>query len=171
MKKFIKYRLPTVEKWLALPKRYHWSLFAICLGAINFPVIWENWQSHQRLQSIEQEMTQQTAELAHQEKLLIALKQHSDRNELSPQLTKRIVALDQQIHGLLSEEIELTEYQWDFSSHPVLQLQLVGRFQELHDFVVALSEQNALAFAQLEMQKTERGQVQSQVILQLKREE
>ena len=81
------------------------------------------------------------------------------------------MALDQQIHGLLSEEIELTEYQWDFSSHPVLQLQLVGRFQELHDFVAALSEQNALAFAQLEMQKTERGQVQSQVILQLKREE
>ena len=36
---------------------------------------------------------------------------------------------------------------------------------------VTASEQNALAFAQLEMQKTERGQVQSQVILQLKREE
>ncbi|BFU60796.1 MULTISPECIES: hypothetical protein [Rodentibacter] len=172
MKSLIKHRIAFIEKWLALPKIYHWAFFVVCLSAVNFSAILDYWQDYQQLQRMKLEVKQQSAELAHQEKLLVALKRHSDRHELSPMLTKQIIALDQQINDLLNGEAEILNYQWDFSSRPILHIQLEGRFQNLHKFLTALSEQQAvLSFAQLEMQKTERGQVQSNVILQLKREE
>lgn len=172
MKHLIKTRIPFIEKWLALPKIYHWGFFVFCVSAVNFPVVFGLWQGAQLRQAVEQETTQQSAELVHQEKLFAALQQHSTQNELSPQQTKQIVALDEQINALLEEDISLISYQWDFSSRPILQIQIEGRFHVLHDFLtVLLNQQNALSFAQLDMQKMESGSVQTHLILQLKREE
>lgn len=172
MKRFVQHRLPLIEKWLMLPGIYHGCFFLFCLSAVNFPIVFDIWQTYQQHQQIEQAIEQQSSELAHQEKLLTTLKQHSDWHALSPKLTKQIVALDEQIHGQLNDDLELMEYQWDFSSRPVLQIQLAGRFQHLHEFLTALlAQQHALSFAQIEMQKMENGSVQSHVILQLNREE
>ena len=170
MKPLIRHRIPILEKWLFLPPIYHWGFFALCISAVNFPVVLGGWQAAQKTQTMIQEIESQNAELAHQEKLLATLKQHSDKHALSPQLTKQIVALDQQIHALLDDDLEEVSYQWDFSSRPILQIQLAGRFQHLHEFLTALLAEQALSFGQLEMQKMEKGQVQSTVILQLKRE-
>lgn len=172
MKPIIQHRIPFIEKWLNLPKIYHWGFFACCLSAVNFSVVFEAWQNRQQQQAIEQEIVQQSQELAHQEKLLATLEQQHNRHELSPKMTKEIVALDEQIQGLLPGEIKLESYQWDFSSLPALQIQLEGRFQALHAFFTQLlARQARLTFAQLNMQKMENGKVQSQLILQFKREE
>ncbi|OOF44291.1 hypothetical protein [Rodentibacter trehalosifermentans] len=167
----IKHRIPLIEKWLALPKMYHWGFFVCCLSAVNFATIFEGWYTYQKGQTLEQEASRQAMELAHQEKLLSTLKQHSDSRELSPQLTKQIVILDEQIHSLLNDETELVSYQWDFSSQPVLQIQLAGRFQDLYHFLTALLAQGSLSFVQLAIEKTESGALQSHLILQLKRGE
>ncbi|MDC2825954.1 hypothetical protein PHA51_07940 [Rodentibacter pneumotropicus] len=172
MKPLIKQRLPFVEKWLALPKMYHWSFFICCLSAVNFSVLLEGWKSEQQRQMLEQEIVQQSTELAHQEKLLSTLKKHSDQRELSSLLTKQIVALDEQIHRLLGDEIELIVYQWDFSSRPILQIQLEGQFQYSYHFLTTLlAQQPLLSFVQLTMEKKENGKLQSHLVLQLKREE
>ncbi|WP_129582330.1 hypothetical protein [Rodentibacter caecimuris] len=172
MKRFIKQRYPFVERGLMLPKIYHWGFFICCLSAVNFSVVLDLWQSYWQRQAITLEVIKQSTELTHQEKLLATLKQHSERHELSPQLTKRIIALDEQIHDLLNDEVELVTYQWDFSSRPVLQIQLEGYFQYLHNFLTALlTQQKALFFAQLDMQKVEGGRVQCHLILPLNIEE
>ncbi|OOF38442.1 hypothetical protein BKK49_03390 [Rodentibacter rarus] len=172
MKRLIKKPIPFVEKWLALPKMYHWGFFVCCLSAVNFMVVLEGWHTYRQRQTLTQEISQQSVELAHQEKLLSTLKKHSEQRELSPQRTKQIVTLDEQIHRWLNDEIELTVYQWDFSSRPILQIQLEGQFHDLYHFVTALlAQQNALSFVQLTMEKTESGKVQSHLVLQLKREE
>ncbi|OOF40506.1 hypothetical protein BKK47_03650 [Rodentibacter mrazii] len=172
MKPLIKKPLPFVEKWLVLPKIYHWGFFVCCLSAVNFSVLLEGWKNEQQRQTLEQEIAQQSTELVHQEKLLSTLKKHSDQRELSPQLTKQIVTLDEQIHRLLGDEIELIVYQWDFSSQPILQIQLEGQFQYSYHFLTALlAQQSPLSFVQLTMEKKENGKLQSHLILQLKREE
>ncbi|OOF57440.1 hypothetical protein [Rodentibacter myodis] len=172
MKSLIKHRIPFVEKWLTLPKGYHWAFFLFCLSAVNFSVVLDYWEERQKLQNIHVEITRQATELAHQQKLLAAMKQHSERHALSPKLTKQIVALDQQINDFLNREIEVSAYQWDFSSRPILQIQVEGRFQDLHQFLTALlTQQNALSFAQLAMEKSENGRVLGNFILQLKNEE
>ncbi|OOF54913.1 hypothetical protein [Rodentibacter genomosp. 2] len=172
MKPLIKKPLPFVEKWLVLPKIYHWGFFVCCLSAVNFSVLLEGWKNEQQRQTLEQEIAQQSTELVHQEKLLSTLKKHSDQRELSPQLTKQIVTLDEQIHRLLGDEIELIVYQWDFSSQPILQIQLEGQFQYSYHFLTALlAQQSPLSFVQLTMEKKENGKLQSHLVLQLKREE
>lgn len=168
MKKFIKHHYPFVERGLMLPKIYHWGFFLCCLSAVNFSVVLELWQSYGLRQNLAQEVVKQSTELIHQEKLFAKLKQHSERHELSPQLTKEIIALNEQIHELLNDEIELIAYQWDFSSRPVLQIELEGYFRYLHHFFTALlTQQNAFSFAKLDMQKMENGRVQSYLILLL----
>lgn len=174
MKRLIQYRIPLIEKWLTLPKFYHWGFFFFCVSAVNFSVVLESWQTYQKGQLMEQEIAQKQAEQTHQDKLLATLKQHSEKHVLSPKLTKQIIDLDQTIHTLMDAEnsdLTLQGYQWDFSSQPILQIQAEGRFHDLHAFLQALSAVNSLAVAQLELQKMDSGQVHGQVILQLKREE
>ncbi|MBF0752287.1 MULTISPECIES: hypothetical protein [unclassified Pasteurella] len=172
MRRLIKQRIPFIEKWLILPKMYHWGFFICCLGAVNFSILLEGWKTERQRQTLAQEIAQQSIELAHQDKLLSTLKKHSNQHELSPQLTKQIVALDEQIHQLMSNDIELIVYQWDFSSRPILQIQLEGQFQYLYHFLTALLvQQRSLSFVQLAMEKAESGKVQSNIVLQLKREE
>lgn len=172
MKPLIKKPIPFVEKWLLLQKMYHWGFFVCCLSAVNFSVLFEGWNTYQQRQTLAQEISQQSTELAHQEKLLSTLKKHSDQRELSPQLTKQIVTLDEQIHRLLNDEMELIVYQWDFSSRPILQIQLEGQFQYSYHFLSSLLEQQSpLSFVQLAMEKKENGKLQSHLVLQLKREE
>lgn len=169
MKSLIKQRIPLVEKWLILPPIYHWGFFIFCLSAVNFTVVLESWDTYQQELTLTQNITQQSAELTHQEKWLTTLKKHSEQRELSPQLTKQIVTLDEHLHQLLTDKIELIEYQWDFSSQPILQVQLMGQFHALSHFLNALLAQQTLSFVQLAIEKTEKGKLQSHLVLQLKR--
>ena len=165
-------RFPWLERWLNLPRYYHWGVLVGLISAVNFSFVFESLSLHQQNEAMTQDITQQTDELSHQEKLLTALKQQSDMHGLSPQLAKQIVPLDNQLHELLVDAIKQIEYRWDFSSRPVLQMVLEGRFQDLHAFLTALLAQFPhLALAQLNMEKQENGLVQCHLILQLTQSE
>lgn len=165
-------RFPWLERWLHLPRYYHWGFLVALISAVNFPFVFETLSLHQQSEAMAQDLKQQTDELTHQEKLLASLKQQSDTHGLSPQLAKQIVPLDKQLHEHLGDAVTQIEYQWDFSSRPVLQMVLEGRFQDLHTFLTALSAQFPhLALAKLDMEKQESGLVQCHLILQLTQSE
>ncbi|VEH64942.1 Uncharacterised protein [Rodentibacter pneumotropicus] len=59
---------------VGIAKNVSLEFFICCLSAVNFSVLLEGWKSEQQRQMLEQEIVQQSTELAHQEKLLSTLK-------------------------------------------------------------------------------------------------
>lgn len=151
-----------IDKMATTPLLTHWYQLAawqqttlLCaLGVVSLSLpaqhYWQQWT--QLAQLTEQQETQQ-ATLAHQQKILAALKEKADKHLLTPKLAGKLSAVNQQIQQL-AQSLHIEHSQWDFHQTALLTLHVQGYFDELNAFLTALLTENAgLALVEWQVQK------------------
>ena len=151
-----------IDKMATTPLLTHWYqlaawqqtalLCALGVASLSLPAqhYWQQWT--QLTQLIEQQEMQQ-ATLAHQQKILAALKEKADKHLLTPKLAGKLSAINQQIQQL-AQSLHIEHSQWDFHQTALLTLHVQGHFDELSAFLTALLTENAgLALVEWQVQK------------------
>ncbi|KND85716.1 competence protein [Aggregatibacter actinomycetemcomitans serotype a str. H5P1] len=115
-------------------------LIFVCLLALYFPT-WDYWQQRSQAEAISQQLQIQQEKLAHQQKILAALKEKAAKQLLTPELAGKLPPINQQIQQFASK-LHIAHSQWDFHQKPLLKLQLHGQFTDLREFLTVLFSAN-----------------------------
>lgn len=131
----------TLTYWHRLhPWKQHSALLFLGVFTLSFP-LQHYWQQRAHMVHMEQQLQTQRENLAHQQKLLAALKEKAATQLLTPALAAKLPPINQQIQQL-AQGLQIVQSQWDFHQKPLLRLQLQGHFKDLHSFLTALLNAN-----------------------------
>ena len=124
------------------------------LGAFSLALPLQHyWQQWTQLAQLTEQQEMQQATLAHQQKILAALKEKADKHLLTPKLAGKLSAVNQQIQQL-AQSLHIEHSQWDFHQTALLTLHVQGYFDELSAFLTALlTASNGLALVEWQVQK------------------
>ncbi|WP_109078842.1 competence protein [Aggregatibacter kilianii] len=115
-------------------------LIFVGMLVLYFPA-WHYLQQRTLAENSAQQLQQRQENLAHQQKILTALKEKAAKQLLTPELAGKLPPINQQIQQL-AVNLEIEHSQWDFRQKPLLKLQLRGHFKNLHAFLTALLSAN-----------------------------
>ena len=131
----------TLAHWHRLhPWKQHSTLLFLGVFTLSFP-LQHYWQQRVHMTHMEQQLQTQRENLAHQQKLLAALKEKAATQLLTPALAAKLPPINQQIQQF-AQHLQIVQSQWDFHQKPLLRLQLQGHFKDLHSFLTALLNAN-----------------------------
>ena len=131
----------TLAHWHRLhPWKQHSTLLFLGVFILSFP-LQHYWQQRAHMTHMEQQLQTQRENLAHQQKLLAALKEKAAMQLLTPAPAAKLPPINQQIQQL-AQGLQIVQSQWDFHQKPLLRLQLQGHFKDLHSFLTALLNAN-----------------------------
>ena len=131
----------TLAHWHRLhPWKQHSTLLFLGGFILSFP-LQHFWQQRAYMTHMEQQLQTQRESLAHQQKLLAALKEKAATQLLTPALAAKLPPITQQIQQF-AQHLQIEQSQWDFHQKPLLRLQLQGHFKDLHSFLTALLNAN-----------------------------
>ena len=118
----------TLAHWHRLhPWKQHSTLLFLGGFILSFP-LQHYWQQRAHMTHMEQQLQTQRESLAHQQKLLAALKEKAATQLLTPALAAKLPPINQQIQQL-AQGLQI-------------RLQLQGHFKDLHSFLTALLNAN-----------------------------
>lgn len=151
-----------IDKMATTPMLTHWYqlaawqqttlLCALGVASLSLPAQ-HYWQQWTQLAQLTEQQEMQQATLAHQQKILAALKENADKHLLTPKLAGKLSAVNQQIQHL-AQSLHIEHSQWDFHQTALLTLHVQGYFDELSAFLTALLTENAgLALVEWQVQK------------------
>ena len=151
-----------IDKMATTPLLTHWYqlaawqqttlLCALGVASLSLPAQ-HYWQQWTQLTQLTEQQEMQQATLAHQQKILAALKEKADKYLLTPELAGKLSAVNQQIQQL-AQSLHIEHSQWDFHQTALLTLNVQGYFDELNAFLTALLTENAgLALVEWQVQK------------------
>ena len=151
-----------IDKMATTPLLTHWYqlaawqqttlLCALGVASLSLPAQ-HYWQQWTQLAQLTEQQEMQQATLAHQQKILAALKEKADKHLLTPKLAGKLSAVNQQIQQL-AQSLHIEHSQWDFHQTALLTLHVQGYFDELNAFLAALLTENAgLALVEWQVQK------------------
>ena len=151
-----------IDKMATTPLLTHWYqlaawqqttlLCALGVASLSLPAQ-HYWQQWTQLAQLAEQQEMQQATLAHQQKILAALKEKADKHLLTPKLAGKLSAVNQQIQQL-AQSLHIEHSQWDFHQTALLTLHVQGYFDELSAFLTALLTENAgLALVEWQVQK------------------
>ena len=151
-----------IDKMATTPLLTHWYqlatwqqttlLCALGVASLSLPAQ-HYWQQWTQLAQLTEQQEMQQATLAHQQKILAALKEKADKHLLTPKLAGKLSAVNQQIQQL-AQSLHIEHSQWDFHQTALLTLHVQGYFDELNAFLTALLTENAgLALVEWQVQK------------------
>lgn len=151
-----------IDKMATTPMLTHWYqlvawqqttlLCALGVASLSLPAQ-HYWQQWTQLTQLTEQQEMQQATLAHQQKILAALKEKADKHLLTPKLAGKLSAVNQQIQQL-AQSLHIEHSQWDFHQTALLTLHVQGYFDELNAFLTALLTENAgLALVEWQVQK------------------
>lgn len=151
-----------IDKMATTPLLTHWYqlaawqqttlLCALGVASLSLPAQ-HYWQQWTQLAQLTEQQEMQQATLAHQQKILAALKEKADKHLLTPKLAGKLSAVNQQIQQL-AQSLHIEHSQWDFHQTALLTLHVQGYFDELNAFLTALLTENAgLVLVEWQVQK------------------
>ncbi|WP_146256876.1 hypothetical protein [Avibacterium endocarditidis] len=115
--------------------------------------IMEYQQIQQQNSQTDRQILQLEQDLAHQKQILSSLQQNT-QNTFTPELTSDIAQINQVLRPQ-DFQLQVKNSQWDFYQAPYLTMQLVGNFNNLHQFLTALLKRTPqLNVLQLHIYKT-----------------
>lgn len=158
----------------------HWHRLApwkqrVALGFIGLLSLYlpaqHAWEQHSRMVRAEQQWQETQEKLTHQQKILTALKEKSEKQLLTPALADKLPPINRQIQQL-AHRLQIDQSQWDFHQNPLLRLQLQGHFNDLQAFLTALLKSNtALELVEWQVvqhsEANEIASIQSELLFQL----
>lgn len=158
-------------KWAAWPLRVHIGIGLVLLLLTSAPIFWSMWTQQQGIEQQRLAMKQKQTEIAQQQKILAALQKRADSQQLSPELAALVVPINQRVQQL-ANHYQLTQTsRWEFTTQPLLQLNLTGYFNKTRPFLTALLQaEPRLRVLRLQMHKDEQSALQTELLLLLKKE-
>ena len=119
-----------IDKMATTPLLTHWYqlaawqqttlLCALGVASLSLPAQ-HYWQQWTQLAQLTEQQEMQQATLAHQQKILAALKEKADKHLLTPKLAGKLSAVNQQIQQL-AQSLHIEHSQWDFHQTALLTL-------------------------------------------------